>query len=958
MPTTSRLTLQEILAQRQEEDFVGREEHIHRFLENLHLPLDDPRRRFVLNVYGPAGVGKTWLLQRLRRLATEAGHLTAWTDEGEPDVPAVMGAFAAQLATQGHTLKSFNDTYRLYRQQRKELENDPEAPAGLPVFLGQVLARAGMRLAKQVPVGGLLVELLDEDAVAEQVGEWTAYITRKLTSQDKVRLMLDPLEVLTPLFLKDLRHILKNTSLVLFFDAYEHTGAYLDPWLRDMLQGRYGEVPARILFVIAGREALDKSRWSALEQLVARLPLGPFSDEELRTYLRHHGIQDPTLVEAIERVTGNLPLLVAMLVAERPHNLAELDDPSDTAIDHFLKWISDPTQRSIAVNAALPRRLNRDILRVLVPDADEALFTWLTQLPFVQETPVGWVYHDLVRAQMLRHKRRQSPQEWKHLHTALAEYYEKQRDGLGLKEREELTHPAWQTYALEALYHRLMADPRNYTFAAINAFLRALDAHTALAIRWAETILQAGRDADVRDVRVWGKLFLTALTGEGDARHAAAVEAYTRALKSPKLAKRWRPLVYMHRGLAHAGLRQYEKALDDLNHAVKMAPRDLRPLMRRGELLLHMGRYRKAAQDFDAVLQRDRKNVQALYWRALAAIHLGHTKQALQLLNRLLRLQPDHVRALAARGEVYRLLGRTEEALRDLNRALEILPGDAQAHARRGDVYLHMGRLQDAIADFNMALRARPDDAWTLARRGEAYRLLGYYTAALADLSRALELNPEDAWAQASRGELYRMMGEYEKALADLNRALELNPSDLWALTSRGITWIHLGHYKEAVEDLTRVIERDPKNAWALAHRAEAYRRLRQFRKAIVDIGKAIRLQPEEDWYYYSRALVYLSYSKRKLTKAREDLQRAIELAEQRYREAPHDAANTLNLALYYLALGDAEKAETLYAEAIRNGATEYHIRAALDDVRVLRATISDLIESESIEELMEEKGG
>ncbi len=956
MPTQLPLSLQDILAQRQEEDFVGREEHIQRFLENLRLPLDDPRRRFIFNIYGPAGVGKTWLLQHLRRLAVGAGYLTGWTDEGEPDVPAVMGAFAAQLASQGHPLKSFSETYRLYRQQRKELESDPEAPEGLAVFLGQILARVGMRLVKQVPVGNVLIELLDEDTIAEQIGEWTAYITRKLTSQDKVRLMLDPIDVLTPLFLKDLRRILKNRSLILFFDAYEHTGAYLDLWLRDLLQGRYGEVPAHVLILIAGREALDKSLWSSLEQLIARLPLEPFTPDELKRYLQHHGIEDPSLVEAIERVTGRLPLLVATLVAEHPSNLAELDDPSHTAIDHFLKWISDATQRNIAVNAALPRRLNRDVFHVLFPDADESLFTWLIQLPFVLETPMGWIYHELVRSQMLRHKRRRSPREWESLHTSLAQYYENLRAGLKLKEKEELSHPAWQTYALEALYHRLVANPREHTFVAINAFLRALDAHTTLAVRWAETILQAGQDADNRELRVWGKLLLTALTGEGDARYAAGIEVFTRALKSPKLAKRWRPLVYMYRGMAHAGLKQYDKALDDLTHAVKMAPRDPRPLLRRGELLLHLNQYRKAAQDFETLLQQDRRNTHALYGRALAAMHLGHPRQALQFLNRLLKIQPDHVRALAARGEAYRLLGRIKDALRDLNRALELLPGDPQAHARRGDVYLHMGRLRDAIADFNMALRARPDDAWTLARRGEAYRLLGYYTAALADFSRALELNPDDAWAQASRGELYRMMGEYEKALADLNRALELHPGDTWALTSRGITQIHLGRYKEAINDLTRVLEREPKNAWALAHRAEAYRRMRQFSKALADIGQALQLQPEEDWYYYSRALIYLSYSRRKLAKAREDLAKAVERAERRYREAPDDWTNTLNLALYHLALGNEAKAEALYAEAIRNGATEYHIRAALDDVRTLRATVSDLVESGEIEELMEEK--
>ena len=956
MPAQQPLSLQDILVQRQEEEFVGRSAPIRQFMDNLHLPLEDPRRRFVFDVYGPAGVGKTWLLQRLRRLVEEGGALTAWTDEAQQDVPAVMGIFAAQLAEAGVSLKNFQERYRVYRQKRNELEADPEAPTGLPVFLGQVLARAGMHLVKQVPVAGFLLDLMDDDVVATQVGEWTAYITRKLTNKDEVQLMLAPLDVLTPLFLKDLHKAVKKRPLVLFFDAYEHTGSFLDPWLRSLLEGRYGEVPAQIIFVIAGRDALDKSAWAPFERLLARVPLAEFTDEELRQYLERKGVTDEAVIEAIKRLSGNIPLLVAMLAAEHPEDLADVDEPSDTAIEHFLKWISDSGQRQLAVNAALPRRLNRDVLRVLVPDASEDLFLWLIHQPFVQETAYGWVYHDLVRAQMLRHKRRQSPQDWARIHKALAEYYDDLMEKLKLSEKTRWQNVAWQEYALERTYHRLAGNARAYMMDAVNEFMGALDVDVSLATRWAETIRQAGEDSDQRSVRVWGKLLLTALTGEGDARHAAAVEAFTRMLKSPKFSRRWRPYAYMHRGMALAALHQHAKAIDDLTHAVKMAPRDVRPLLRRGEVLVHAGRYRKAAADFDAVLARDRRNLQALYWRGITAVQLGHDKQALKYFDRLLKLQPEHARAHAQRAGVLFRLGRVDEALAELDEALALQPDDAQVRAQRGDVFLQMGRLREAIGEFNLALNLNPQDPWSLARRGEAYRLLGYYSAALSDLSRALELQPDNAWALASRGELYRMMGEYEKALVDLDRALELDPRDLWARATRGVTLLHLGRLQEAISDLTQALEKQPKNAWALAYRAEAYRRLRQFNKAIIDVTKAIRLQPEEDWYYYGRALVYLSYSRRKMKKARDDLHRAIALAEHRLQENPEDWVTMLNLALYHLALGEEERAEALYKQALRSGATEYHVRAALDDVRTLTATIADLLDMEAVERMERER--
>ena len=80
MPT-SRKTLQEIIRERQESAFVGRKEQLSLFEENLSLPLSDPRRYFVFNIHGNAGVGKTYLLQYLLRIARSRQAAIAEIDE-------------------------------------------------------------------------------------------------------------------------------------------------------------------------------------------------------------------------------------------------------------------------------------------------------------------------------------------------------------------------------------------------------------------------------------------------------------------------------------------------------------------------------------------------------------------------------------------------------------------------------------------------------------------------------------------------------------------------------------------------------------------------------------------------------------------------------------------------------------------------------------------------------------
>ncbi|HEY6285055.1 MAG TPA: hypothetical protein VIX20_05290, partial [Ktedonobacteraceae bacterium] len=100
------LSLQTVLNNRQQEMFVGREKEKSLFSRNLELSLDDDRRRFIFNIFGQGGVGKSTLLHRFQKLAENNGAITACVDENQEDVPMVMGHIAKQFERQGHTLKT------------------------------------------------------------------------------------------------------------------------------------------------------------------------------------------------------------------------------------------------------------------------------------------------------------------------------------------------------------------------------------------------------------------------------------------------------------------------------------------------------------------------------------------------------------------------------------------------------------------------------------------------------------------------------------------------------------------------------------------------------------------------------------------------------------------------------------------------------------------------------------
>lgn len=542
-------SLQDILRQRQQSDFVGRDDYLNAFSHNLKVPLDDHQRRFLFNAWGQGGVGKSTLLKQFSKSAQDAGAAVAYTDESETSVPEAMGRLAEQFEQQGYKLGQFTERYRLFRQKKQELETDPEAPQGFSALVGKTMVKAGVKLGRRVPVGGAVLDFVDEEALSNQVSEWASFVAKKLNNKDDVQLVQEPVAVLTPLFLQDLCKIAQQVSIVLLFDTYEQTDEFLDLWLREVIEGKYGDVPPNIVITIAGREALDDNHWAAYDGLIARFPLEPFTEEEAKQYLHRKGVTNAKVVDVILQLSGRLPLLIATLAVGSPDSPDQVGEPSDTAVERFLKWVEDPKQRQIALDAALPRRFNRDIITQLAGAADaEALFNWLKKMPFVKQQRDSWVYHQVVRAQMLRYQRLTSPQAWESAQGNLETYFGQCRDALALDDDKRDRDPDWQRYTLEALYHGLCGAPQKQIKSAVNVFLATLKNQRSFALQWAEVIEQAGQDTGNRLVEDWGEQLAKGLRAYEDDEYATTVGCFSKLLGDSILDPEWRPMALAWRG--------------------------------------------------------------------------------------------------------------------------------------------------------------------------------------------------------------------------------------------------------------------------------------------------------------------------------------------------------------------------------------------------------------------------
>lgn len=119
----ARPSMRELITGRTRRGFVGRGAERAAFRENLELPPEDERHRFLFHVHGNAGVGKSFLVRELEQLARERGALTAYVDESAGSVPEAMAAISDRFARQGHRFKELDRLLATHRERRHEAES-------------------------------------------------------------------------------------------------------------------------------------------------------------------------------------------------------------------------------------------------------------------------------------------------------------------------------------------------------------------------------------------------------------------------------------------------------------------------------------------------------------------------------------------------------------------------------------------------------------------------------------------------------------------------------------------------------------------------------------------------------------------------------------------------------------------------------------------------------------------
>ncbi|MEU8925462.1 tetratricopeptide repeat protein [Kitasatospora sp. NPDC048545] len=860
--TRKRLSRTEALRRRSRAQFVGRRAQLALFAENLRKDPDpeatDDPAEFLFHVRGVGGVGKSALISEWREAAQRSGALTAVVDENDVrGVETALGALAKQLAEQVGPLKDLDRALDQFRRaSQAAVDHVPEQPVGggaasLP---SRMVTQAAFGAASMLPGAGVVAALANPDNVALGADRLIAGMRQRRRSHDGEE------AALSRAFVAELTKLCGRGGrwVVLFLDTWELTGQYLDGWLRDLLDGAYGEVPLDVVVVLAGREELSERDWGALRPAVVDVPLDVFTEQETRELLAARGVTAPEVVEAVTGMSMRLPLLVALLAQtdlQAVDDIAEAGaDLTDHAVRRFLQWIPEPERRETVLAAALPLQLNHDLFTCAVPQAPGDAWDWLLNQPFVSGRGTYRQYHAVVRANMLRRQRMHSPVQWSAAHGRLVQHFSAAREAVErrLPRWRYRGDERWRRHALNETYHGLCADaPANLTQALEHLARIVGDAPTDLAA-WSTMLTRAAQDSGDVELAEWASRL-------GDAAEAEQpeLEALT-ALCGPESPPQVRAWALAHRGDRYFALDRYEESTADLDRAVALSPGLPEARAFRGRNHAMNNRTEQALADLDVALGIDPVFPWALGYRGVAQIVAGRPGEAVPDFDAALALDPEMTWILWFRGQANGLVGQWDRAMSDLTEAHRLTPGAGWLLARRGEVHLSAGRPDEALADFTASLELDPGDVWALGTRGDIHRSAGRLDEAVADFGAALALDPELTWLLGFRGQAHWSAGRPDEAMADFDAALEQDPHRLpWVFELRGQAHRSAGRLDEAVADFSAALASEPGAGRLFAQRGEAHRLAGRLDQAVADLSAAVALNSRDGWALAQRGEVH-----------------------------------------------------------------------------------------------------
>lgn len=408
---------------------------------------------------------------------------------------------------------------------------------------------------------------------------------------------------------------------------------------------------------------------------------------------------------------------------------------------------------------------------------------------------------------------------------------------------------------------------------------------------------------------------------------------------------------------------QWQQVYGYLSRLVVVDPKETKPQIELGTLLLAAGHFNDAMATSDKLMQQDGGNPTVLAFRAAVFLKKGDSKSATDFAQQALAKNPATVDAWAVLAAVELSAGNLAGSLDDVNKGLAVDAGNMALSFMKIGLLEKQGHLNQAAAVYEATIAAHPADARlktllaqfyvqhgmqdkaeavlrtsaaavpvNISAQIELAHFLNQYrgtAAALQSLQTDLKQNPGNDELKFSLVDLYRMQHDNVSATAMLNDVIAhaQQPDDvLKAKVLLASMAIQAGNSTLASQYVQQVLSADARNEQALLLKAGMEIDARQYDPAIADLRTILHDTPNS-----ARALFLMGKA--------EDASGKSDLADQNFSQAFNVSHNApefgMPYAAYLLQHNRAQAAEQVYRDILAHAPQYVPALAALAQMQV-----------------------
>jgi hypothetical protein len=399
---------------------VGRDSEVQRFAQLL----SGQTPHWLLNIYGPGGIGKTIVGDRLRAYAQQHKVPLAFVDGIRPDLTPDRLLYAvkeglAQTDTLAAAFQRFEREYEEY------------------LIVQEVLQRGG-GVSTLFDVVGSLKDPAGFGQIIGGLGRALNESThRTISNRFALERYLRGVETaLTQSLSSDLRTAQTHSAqpLTLLIDTYEEMEG-LDDWVCRTLMPA---LPNGVKVVVLGRNALPKVNfdWQEFGVALETVDLPELAEGDAKAFLVHHGLRDAAALDQIYRFTGGYPLLLVLVVhlarevggwqhLGALESAADRDRVATQLLERILREERVQEVRAFLEKGVVARWFNPEIVSVVLdlnPEEGRAIYSKLERHSFVERHPNGLKFHDKIR-ELLLARLKFNPPEYNLVVQRLTDYF-------------------------------------------------------------------------------------------------------------------------------------------------------------------------------------------------------------------------------------------------------------------------------------------------------------------------------------------------------------------------------------------------------------------------------------------------------------------------------------------------------------------------------------------------------